>query len=57
MGPYRWSGDLSTDAYHAVDEPIGFSNPPRPGRMERLQVVDVLARVHAATEQFGGIRR
>jgi heptosyltransferase I len=53
VGPYRWSEELSIDAYHDADEPPGFSNAPRPGRMERITVDDVLGRVRVAAARVG----
>ncbi len=52
VGPYRWSEDLSIDAYHDPEENPGFSNAPRPGRMDRITADDVSGRVRAAAERF-----
>ncbi len=45
VGPYRRFGDLVVDAYHDPGERIPPSSEHRPGRMERIQVTDVLEKV------------
>jgi heptosyltransferase I len=54
VGPYRRFADLWVDAYDDPDEPPDPSNfEPRHGRMERITVDDVMARVHRAIGLHG----
>ena len=45
VGPYRRFQDLIVDAYHDPGESGAISASHRPGRMRRIEVADVLARV------------
>ena len=45
VGPYRRFHDLIVDAYHDPGEHAAPSSIHRPGRMERIQVSDVLEKV------------
>lgn len=54
VGPYRRFHDLIVDRYTDPDEakgPAGYG--PRTGRMTEITVVDVLERVHRASERYG----
>jgi heptosyltransferase I len=54
VGPYRKFEDLWVDAYDEPDEPPDPSNfEPRHGRMERITVDDVMARVYRAVGLYG----
>ena len=45
MGPYRKYRDLLIDAYGEPGEPYGATMEHRPGRMARITVADVLAKL------------
>lgn len=51
-GPYRRFHDLIVDAYHDPGEQAPVSMTRRPGRMERIAVDDVLARVERWDERY-----
>lgn len=54
VGPYRAYEDLVVDAYTDPDEePDASRYAPRSGRMERIDVEQVLARVELAREVYG----
>lgn len=54
VGPYRAYADLVVDAYTDPDEaPAPWRYQPRAGRMERIRVDDVLARVEVARDVYG----
>jgi heptosyltransferase I len=52
VGPYRRFHDLIVDAWHEPDEPRAPSAQSRPGRMVRIGVDDVLARVGVWRERY-----
>jgi heptosyltransferase I len=57
VGPYRGYQDLWVDAYSDPGEaPDPSSYTPRSGRMERITVEQVLARVQRAREHYGAGR-
>ena len=51
-GPYRRFHDLLVDAYGDPGEPYPVSMENRPGRMDRIQVRDVLDRVQRWKERY-----
>ena len=54
VGPYRRFHDLLVDAYGDPGEDYPVSMEARPGRMERITVDDVLARVEVWRERYAG---
>jgi heptosyltransferase I len=56
-GPYRRFGDLLVDAYGERGEVYGPSSLRRPGRMARISVEDVLARVEVWEASYRAARR
>ena len=52
VGPYRRFNDLTVDAYHDPGESAPASSEHRPGRMERIQVADVLEKVEAWHQRY-----
>lgn len=53
VGPYRRFGELLIDAYGDPGEEYPVDAERRPGRMERITVDEVLARVELALERYG----
>ena len=51
-GPYRRFHDLVIDAYHDPEEQAPVSMTRRPGRMERITVDDVLAKVERWDQRY-----
>lgn len=54
VGPYRRFHDLMVDAYGDPGEDYPVSVEKRPGRMERIGVADVLARVETWDRRYRG---
>jgi heptosyltransferase I len=52
VGPYRRFGELLIDAYGDPGEEYPVSAQYRPGRMERITVNEVAARVRLALERY-----
>ena len=52
VGPYRRFQDLIVDAYHDPGEAGAISPAHRPGRMQRIEVSDVLAKVELWAERY-----
>jgi heptosyltransferase I len=51
-GPFRRFHDLIVDAYHDPGEVAPVSMKRRPGRMDRISVDDVLARVELWSRKY-----
>jgi heptosyltransferase I len=54
VGPYHWCRDLMIDAYGNPGEDYPLSMENRSGRMPRISVRDVLDKVQAWKERYGG---
>ncbi len=52
VGPYRRFQDLTVDAYHDPGEHLAPSSQHRPGRMDRIQVADVVEKVEVWQQRY-----
>ena len=57
VGPYRKFQDLLIDAYGNPGENYPITMDKRPGRMERITVADVMAKVQLWRERYGTPKR